>query len=564
MKKILIIFSILFCFIYVSPSLIFARETILDFSSNITISKDAQVNIKETIVYDFGETQRRGIIREIPLTKKTEEGKTFKINLNVNSVTDEYGEAYNYYLSESNNNQTIKIGEENKFITGKHTYIIDYAVSGVITYFSDHDELYWNVTGDHWTVPIEIASSNIKLNFPNTSDLKVVCYTGQAGNKTAFCEGKALDQSEVLVLTTKPLEEKEGLTLAISFPKNLVVQVEPKEVTSFWSTTLGVLMIFFFIMVGFIYYFISPLIVAFLWFKYGRDPKVAVPLRAWYDPPKDKTGKEMLPAEVGTLIDERADNKDISATIVDLAIRGFIKIKEIKKGKDYSLEKVKDYTKEAVLQDYEKKILEKFFEEKNTIKTSELKKNFYETANQIKNNLYELLVSKECFPKNPQKVRQKYYILAILALFTGNILLFIILLVVGQVMPRKTIFGAVSQKIAMGMKNFLTSQERQLKFQADKLFLFEKLLPYAIVFGVEKIWAERFKDLIKTPPSWYEGSYGGGFNSVIFISNLSLATSYFSSMSSLSTSTTSTSGFSSGFSGGSSGGGFGGGGGSSW
>lgn len=563
MKKTLFIIAIIFCFIYFKPGVAFAQETISDFTSDITIFKDASVNIKESISYDFGSTQRRGIIREIPVINKNIEGASFKINLRINSITDEFGKTYNYSLSENNNNEIIKIGEENKYLSGKHTYIIDYTVSGIITYFSDHDELYWNVTGDKWSVPIEKSISKIKLDYLQTLEIKAVCYTGSKSSQSQNCQVTYPTSNQVFVQSNSQLFSGEGLTVALSFPKNIVSVVEPEKISNLFDTTGGKILLVFIGLLLFFYYIVSPLIVIILWYRYGRDPKVKQAVRAWYDPPKDRSGQFLKPAVVGTLVDEHADEKDISATIVDLAIRGFYKIKEGQKGKVYTLEKTKDYKKEKLL-NFEKELLNRFFTKGNSITTTELKTDFYQTSNTIKDSLYTLLVKEGYFPKNPKTVRNTYYIIGGIAFFTGNILLAVVCFIFGRAMPKKTLFGAQSNQVALGLKNFLTSQSRQIKFQAQNWYLFEKLLPYAIVFGVEKIWAQRFKDISVQPPNWYEGTYSGNFNTILFISNFSRATNSFASISSPPSSTTSSSGFSSGFSGGSSGGGFGGGGGSSW
>ena len=189
---------------------------------------------------------------------------------------------------------------------------------------------------------------------------------------------------------------------------------------------------------------------------------------------------------------------------------------------------------------------------------------FYEPVNNLKDDLYKRLVTDQFFVKNPQSVRNFYAFILASAVFTFNLPLLLSSLIFGRIMPRKTMFGAQTANVARSLKNFLSSQERQLEFQAKNQMMFEKLLPYAVAFGVEKIWADRFKDINMTPPDWYQGYGQRNFNSVIFASSLSLSFSSFSSAATPSTSTTSSSGFGSGFSGGFSGGGGGGGGGGSW
>jgi uncharacterized membrane protein len=180
-----------------------------------------------------------------------------------------------------------------------------------------------------------------------------------------------------------------------------------------------------------------------------------------------------------------------------------------------------------------------------------------------KAELYETVVRDGLFPKNPQTQRTMYYVLAGVALFTGNFLLAAVAFLFGRAMPRKTIDGINAANVATALKGFIVSQDRQYKFQAEKQLLFEKMLPYAIIFGVEKIWAERFKDIDIAQPSWYQSYNSNAFTTMYLASSLSH--SFSSSVVSAATPTRSSSGFSSGFSGGGfSGGGGGGGGGGSW
>lgn len=553
MKNFFSIACFILFFILLAASVL-AAETINSFTGKIQINKDGTIKVVETIIYDFGESESRGIFREIPYIYKNQDGKEFELGFNVEMVTDENGDEYVYKVSKDGQNLVIRIGKEDVFITGIHTYVVTYTVSGAIRYFTDHDELYWNVTGNNWNVPIEKSNHRITLNFNNNKRPQADCFDD--------CNIDIIDNSNINITATRSFAPGEGLTFAVSFPKNLVSVLEPKEVVNFWNTLIGKLTLIFLLILGFLYYFVSPFIIFILWWLYGRDPKTSTPVRAWFSPPKDSHGVSLKPAEVGTLVDEHADSKDISATIIDLAIRGFIIIKEQKKGKLYQLTKTGKETKG--LNKFENMLFDGLFVTKDSISTDDLKKSFYKTSTKVQDELYEDLVKRGFFPKNPKKVRDKYYILGTIAFTTFNLFLGIMLFVFGRIMPRKTIFGAVSQNTSIGLKNFLGSQERQLEFQAKNWHMFEKLLPYAIVFGVEKIWAERFQEINMKPPNWYQGIDNTSFNSYIFVNNLAGATSNFSSISTPPSSSTSSSGFSSGFSGGSSGGGFGGGGGGSW
>lgn len=552
MKKLL--FSFVFIF-FLFPKPVFAEE-INSYSVRADIQKEGKVLIKEVIEYNFGQAERHGIYRTIPLIKTNKQGKRFKMDLRVISITDEVGQRYSYSKT-GKDEMMLKIGSANKTVTGTHTYIITYEISGGLTYFSDHDEFYWNVNGNQWQVPINNLSFEIKFPFDmEKNDIKIACYLGQQGSIDQNCLNEP-SREKILLLSPRRLNIGEGLTAVVGFPKNLVAVLEPKEILGFGASLLDKLIILLIMILIFLWYVVYPIKIIFKWFKYGKDPKPIVgTTSAWYDPPKNKQGRFLTPAEVGTLIDESADLKDVSATIIDLARRGFIKIEERKK-KDWYLIKTKE--PEGFL-GFEKKLVNGIFESGKTIRIKDEK--LYSTIESVKDEIYSQMVNNGFFPEDPKKVRDFYGLVALGAFFTANFPLLLISLTFGRVMPVKTQLGVDALAVARSLKNFLITQERQYAFQAKEKFLFEKLLPYAIVFGVEKIWAERFKNLDIKNPAWYSGYNQANFNSALLVSGLH---STMNSMSSSFSPTTSSSGFSSGFSGGGfSGGGGGGGGGGSW
>lgn len=552
-----IFFSFLFCFagLVFFPCPALAAEKINSFESDIIVQKDATVLVTETIVYDFGEEERHGIFRETPFIYRNQEGKKFKIDFQVLSVTDEKRVPYKYNQSRKGENISLRIGDPNKYVTSEKNYVIAYKVRGVITYFKDHDELFWNVTGNGWQVPILSAHALVTLPQGISSGVKAICFTGRLGAKEKDCQFLFETSNKAVFSTTDLLAPFWGLSVALSFPKNIVAYVEPKEVgmPAYLKITLIILA------TG--YYLIAPFVILYLWLKYGRDPKVGKPVRAWYDPPKDRERNKLSPAEVGTLVDEFANERDLAATIVDLAIKGYLKIKQ--EGKEHLFLKRRELEKDETLKLHEKMLLKSLFLGTTQVSTAKLKRSFYKESEKIMNKLYEMLVEEGFFPENPKSVRNKFYLLGILGFITLNFPLGALAFLFGRVMPRKTFFGAQAKIQALGLKNFLTSQERPLEFQEKNWYFFEKLLPFAIVFNVAHLWAKRFKGIFAQPPDWYEGEYKGEFTPVVFTDSLLKSTSKFESVAAMSSSRSST-GFSSGFSGGSSGGGFGGGGGGSW
>ncbi len=197
---------------------------------------------------------------------------------------------------------------------------------------------------------------------------------------------------------------------------------------------------------------------------------------------------------------------------------------EEKKKKDFYFIKRVDYKNNNNLLTFEKELLDGIFSEKDIVRLKD--KKLYSTIVKVKENLYDQLVKNNFFPKNPEKIRNFYIVIAILGLMTFNIPLAIISGIFGRIMPKKTLDGVNASNIAHSLKSFLTSQDRQLEFQAKNQMFFEKLLPYAVAFGVEKIWADRFKGINMQQPDWYSGQ-SATFNSVIFVNSLN---NYFSNV----------------------------------
>lgn len=526
-------------------------ERVEDFHSDIVIAKDGSIAVKETIKYFF-DYPRHGIFRNIPFTKY-DNGKRYDVSFKFDTVTDENGKKYKSKTSKSGEQWVLKIGDPNRTIEGEHTYVISYEARGELGYFSDHDELYWNVTGNGWDVPIKKATASITLpKVLSPEQIKLLCYTGPYGSTKQNCTGTT-DGTTTTFTTTLFLNSSEGLTFAESFPKGIVEVLKPEVFVPFFDRWYGKVTLVGILIAAFLWYIILPVYLIIKWYRKGRDPEVGIAVRATFDPPK--VGKRFLtPAETGALIDETVNNRDIFSTIVDLARRGHLKITE-PKNKEFHLIKDVPKKKDSLLP-FEQTLYSGLFEDGDDVELKTIK--LYTTTAAVQKELYSLLVKHGYFTENPNTKRMRYYALGSMGLFTFNFVMAFIAFVFGRVMPRKTLLGAQTAKQAEGLKNFLSSQERQLNFQGEKQMLFEKLLPFAMAFGVEKQWAKRFEAFDLKNPDWYEGTSSTHFNSVLFASSMS------HSYSSFATSATPPSSSGSGFSGGSSGGGGGGGGGGSW
>lgn len=565
-----------------------AEDFIIEnFGSNIIIQEDGRVNIEETIDVFFYESLH-GIYRDLPFVYKADNNKKIYTEIKIINVTDGL-KKIPYETSTNQANLRIKIGDPQKTITDSQKYVINYLVSGVLVSFGNYDEFYWNTTGDKW--PVTIKNSSATITLPKKGIVQSFCYSGKYG-ETKSCLMSKVSDKKIQFSSPSELMAGEGLTIAIGYTKGMVpilVITPPKTINDviFSPTTL---------ITFFVTFAIGLFILLRMWWKVGRDrffrrkslhdlnQAVEIfPLRnqetitAEYESPLN-----LRPAEIGVLMDERADTLDVSATIVDLAIRGYLVIKEEPKkwmfgNTDYILTKTgKD---ENSLMNYEKRLLSSLFLSRNEVKISKLKNSFYKQLKGVKDALYGEVTNKKLFARNPQATRRKYLLFAIMLLIIGVAitgiglsilnnfivgvgfglnLCSIIFIIISFLMPRKTAFGREVYRKARGYKLFVSGTEkyRQPFFEKENIFM--EVLPYAIVFGVTKKLATAMQEMGIKPvqPSWYIGA--AAFNSVRFATDIN---SFSSSLSSAIASSPSGSGSGGG---GFSGGGFGGGGGGSW
>lgn len=546
-KKIIFIF---FLVILLAPSVSLAQneEQIQSFEAEIKVNSDSTILVKEKIHYFFA-SPKHGISRHIPqryLDK--EKNKYFSTQIENIQVIDADNHPWSYSQSQDQNYLVLKIGDADKTVEGAQTYIISYQITGVLNYFSDHDELYWNVTGNDWEVPIGQVIAKVTLP-ENAANLKATCYTGAAGSLSQNCEAQTAKNIATYTTPTGPL------TIVAGWDKGVVTTIE-----RIYEISLRHESPWFYLLTLFTFIFLL-----FLYFKNGRDPAGRGTIAPEFEPPDN-----LKPAQMGTLVDEKADNLDISATIIDLAVRGYLKIRH--QDKKYTLIKTKEA--DGNLSDFEKDIFSAIFSGKKEVDLDEIYKDFSDLG-KIKDDLYQNLIDKKYFLKNPAKVRNYYFIFGFIVIFISGfffwfswnlvaaiVLSGIMILIFAFFMPKKTREGVIAKEKSLGFKEFLYRAERYRVRWQEKEEVFEKYLPYAMIFGIAEIWAKNFSSIYKNPPDWYEGNFTT-FSAVVFAHEISSFSQ--TANSSFSPPATSASSGMSGFGGGgSSGGGFGGGGGGSW
>ena len=325
-----------------------------------------------------------------------------------------------------------------------------------------------------------------------------------------------------------------------------------------------------------------------LWRRRGRDPRLR-PISVQYEPP---TG--LLPGEVGTLIDNSADMRDVTATMVDLAVRGYLKFEErderklfgLLREREYVLHRGKPPSEWSGLALHEQRVLEGIFKRDAavSVELSELENEFYKSLPGIKKGIFDRLLQKGFYRARPDTVRGWWVSGSVVAglllagvgsvladrwsltpvpFIVAGILSTIIVLGFGVVMPARTETGSRALEQVLGFQEFLARVESEHFERVVKTpELFDRYLPFAMALGVDKKWAKAFEGIYTEPPTWYAGSSGASGITPFNVAGFSSRLGEFSGKASSTMSSAPRGSSGSGFSGGSSGGGGGGGGGS--
>lgn len=490
----------------------------------LDVDSDGVMHVTETIDYDFGANEKHGIYRYIPVRFRYDNRYDRIYRLNNIDVSGSPGTPTQTDVSDDANNKVIRIGDPDRTITGRHRYVISYDVRGALNHFDTHEELYWNAIGHRFFVSIGRVDVTVRLPAAAT---KVACFAGPEGSVLP-CARIAGDGTTQPSFHSAELGPGSGLTVVVAVPPGAVGTVEPIlderwSIDRAFSRTTGTLA-----GAGAVFVAAIVLVGRLLW-RHGRDRRHlldgATPVQ--YRPPDD-----LRPAQVGVLVDESADPLDVSASIVDLAVRGFLTIEEIpdtgwfSKG-DWRLTKAQGNPDD--LHRYEKRLLDGLFEDGDSVLLSDLKQQFYDDLKKIQDDLYRDTVKHKWFVRRPDHARAMWFgiglaatlvsigVVVLLAAFTHAalvglplVLAGLVLLVAHRKMPARTASGAQALQKVLGFRRFMaTAQTERMQF-AEEEGIFAKYLPYAIVFGITKEWAKRFEGLDAGSPAmagmgWYTG-----------------------------------------------------------
>lgn len=626
--------ALLAALVLIAPPAVHAQDTgwrITSFDVVMDVRDDGSVRVVEDIAVDFGGLRRRGIFRQIPVRYDLPGDATVpegsvedwwrELDVRDLEVTSPSGAPADVELTgpgREGRDLVIRIGDPDTTISGPQDYRLSYVVDGLLDPSEAGPDLYWNATGDRWSVPIQTATTVVR----GQPIARVACWAGRYGSPDS-CTSSNLD-GQTVRFTSQQLDPGSGLTIAARFEPGAVDLQEPIVVRR--PTILGSL-------------FGAPLAipltgatlvlglggVGYLAYREGRDrigrgtvtaagrvdaarpeerrrglfePR---PVPVEYRPPEG-----LRPGELGLLIDERVDPVDVSATIVDLAVRGYLTIEEIEDtsrwrkrddwrlirgrppaaGDGHPVEDVApgDESDREALNRYERRLLDALFAGRDEVRISDLTGEFASDYALVEKDLYIAAERQGWFARRPDHVRSRWLVAGFLLAAAGvalTVWLFsstriagvglavaatgFVLAIAHRWMPRRTGKGSALLTRTLGFREFIeTADADRLRF-AEAEGRFEEYLPYAVVFGQTERWAEAFEQLgvggAAVASGWYVGR--GPFNGMYLASGLG----DFANAAAVGLPTVPASAPGSGGSfggGGFSGGGFGGGGGGSW
>jgi Predicted membrane protein (DUF2207) len=474
--------------------------------------------VREAITVDF-RGAHQGLFRTIPV-RYERRGLDFALRVDDIHVFDENVAPLRTEVARPGRAIRVKAWVPGA-VDATRTVIITYRVRRALIDVDGHEELYWNVTGTDWDVPIRQAEAIVSSPAEIPLDqIRSIAYTGPRGASGAdYTEERA--DAFLMFRTTRPLRPREGLTIAVGWPPGAIRGPSALRQASWWlgdNWPLGL-----------------PILtlggVLLVWRRYGCDPGGAPTVKPEYAPPEG-----MLPAAGGALATERAEPRDFVATLVDLAVRGYMRIEEVEPDfgeSDFIFHRLKPILGDPALKPVELHVLSRLFGRDwglPTRRLSEVKRDYDSVFPPVRDEIYRMLVREGLFPSSPEQVRALWLVAGIgivgaaLIILTGGVDWLgtvplslglglgasgLVVLAFSPLMPRKTFRGARALARVKGFREFLerTSKDELRRLPPDTM---HRWLAWAIALGVSERWIHGFDGLLVSAPAWYTAR--GGFD----------------------------------------------------
>ncbi len=553
------------------PALASGDERILDYRSQIKVSENGYLTVTETIrVQAEGDKIKRGIYRDFPTCYKDKLGNHFEVEFDVISVQRD-GRTESWHTEKKSNGVRVYMGSVNRQLQpGMYEYEISFVTNRQLGFFKEHDELWWNVTGNGWNFPIDHVVATVDFPFRVAAgDLELGVYMGQYGSKETSALAEVMNASQVRFETTRPLKPWEGMSLVVAWPKGLVDEPgSGQKLRWFLSDNSAAIVLLLGLLATFAWYY-------WAWNKVGRDPEKGVIF------PRFKPPEGLSPAACRFVKDMSFNRNSFTAAIISLAVKGQLSIDE--DDEEFTLNRIPD-AKSADLTRGEQAVLEDLLPRSSSSIKMDNKnyKDFQSARKALKKELKKEYLDR-LFHLNGIYMAPPVLIsitAAIVAVFLdGGPPVWISYLVLTMalhggfsfLMRAPTPAGRLVMDEIDGFRMYLDTAEQdrldRMRSPAMTPEVFEAFLPYAYALGVENNWCQRFarempQDVRQQSgyhPAWYSGRFHG-MNALSHLGD-----DFGSSFSSALSSASSPPGSSSGSGGGGfSGGGGGGGGGGGW
>ena len=531
MRQVFYFFLLLF---FPVMSLAAQEERMVAFHADVSLDTTGLTAVREQIrIYAAGDIYKRGITRALPLSRRDRDDNRIKITYRVQEVLQD-GLPVNFFTEKEDDNLVIYVGERDEFLDpGYYTYELFYETGGQVGFFEDYDELSWNING---TSDKTIDSVSAVVRLPAGADiLSHRCYSGVYGSTEGNCFTEIREDGS-LFTSAAQLPPGEMLTLSVGFTKGVVTQPpapKPRKLT--WLHRNGLLLISILLMGLLLFYYV------FTWRKYGIDPPKPVVIPQ-FTPPDG-----LSPAAVGMLHKGHFLDDLITASIVSLSVKGYIRIEEVmekaglfglRRDRRYSLIKLKE--DDSTLPPEETIVMRSLFTGSDKIT---LDGKYNETIADMMRD-YRKSMNRQFGSVLSEGQNLKYHLLPWLlmilyvfiligfahadllrfqanktALYVTLPLLLVSYLVYAWLIVRPGERKLHYRSSIEGLKMYMdVAEEKRLQFFNPPTVtpaLFEQLLPYAIALDMEKVWGEKFeKDFLSSTlqpepyqPVWYTGSY---------------------------------------------------------
>lgn len=554
---------------------------IKDYQVDMVLSKDGEQRSKlettETITAIFPDfDQNHGIERSL-----VNEYDGHQTNLKIESVTRPDGSPWHYEINSAN---ILRIGDRETYVRGEQTFIVKYSQRDVTKYFAGEniEEFYWDAIGTEWRVPIETARISLVMSgdLANSATGSISCYRGAFGSSQACQFTEQTDESgqKSIIVQEQNLELSQGITLAIGFKYGTFAGYQPTFLEKILPTLIMANWISTPIVIG------LGIIMTLRQSRVAQTPEIKRVLEQAVVP-------QYIPPEEYSVLDSSKvyyssmENRAMPGHIIDWAVRHFVVLKQTRESSifrkaQYNIEVINEFPEKSRLSTLVEDIFEKIPGVGSTVTTQSLQKRTSSLVNAF-HKQDKVILESDLYSANEQATafaNKAGLISLVIGFITFTVPTIMLAIYMFNLKGRKFYSqkGAELKNYLDGLKLYISvAEEERLKMlqspetaekvgdvvsdKGARITLYERVLPYAILFGQEKEWAKQLGDLYSETnqsPTW--SSSLAGFSTASFVNNLGSFTGNISSASSYSSSSSGSSG------GGSSGGGGGGGGGGGW